>query len=151
MGKRFAPNYVNLFMAECEKQALTKYNKLPLIYLRYVDDIFGIWTHGDDEYRVFLVILNSHQNCVKLTSITNKQSFDFLDTTIFKGERFNSNGHLDSKVYFKPTDIHQLLYKGSFHPNHTFSGILKSQLLRFHRICNNISYFEESVLILSIV
>ena len=50
MGKRFAPNYANLFMAEWEKQALRKCNKLPLIYLRYLDDIFGIWTHGDDEY-----------------------------------------------------------------------------------------------------
>ena len=35
MGKRFAPNYANLFMAEWEKQALRKCNKLPLIYLRY--------------------------------------------------------------------------------------------------------------------
>ena len=57
--------------------------------------MFGIWTHGDDEYRVFFDILNSHQNYVKLTSVTSKQSIDFLDTTIFKGERFNSNGHLD--------------------------------------------------------
>ena len=85
MGKRFALNYANLFMAEWEKQALRKCNKLPLIYLRYLDDICGIWTHGDDEYRVFLDILNSHQNCIKLTSVTSKQSIDFLDTTIFKG------------------------------------------------------------------
>ena len=89
---RFAPNYANVFMAELEKQALRKCNKLPLIYLRYLDDIFGIWTHGDAEYRVFLDILNSHQNCVKLTSVTSIKSIDFLDTTIFKGERFNSNG-----------------------------------------------------------
>ena len=148
MGKRFAPNYANLFMAEWEKQALRKCYKLPLIYLRYLDDIFGIWTHGDDEYRVFLDILNSHQNCVKLTSVTSKQSIDFLDTTIFKGKHFNSKGHLDSKVYFKPTYTHQLLYTDSFHPKHTFSGILKSQLLRFHRICNNKSDFEEAVQIL---
>ena len=71
-----------------------------------------------------------------------------MDTTIFKGERFNSNGYLDSKVYFKQTDTHQLLYKDSFHPKHTFSGILKSQLLQFHRICNNKSDFEEPVEIL---
>ena len=148
MGNRFAPNYANLFMAECEKLALRKCNKLPLIYLRYLNDIFGIWTHDYDKYRVFLDILNSHQNCVKLTSVTSKQSIDFLDTTIFKGERFISNGLLDSKVYFKPTYTHQLLYKDSFHPKHTFSGILKSQLLRFHRICNNKSEFEEAVQIL---
>ena len=35
-----------------------------------------------------------------------------------------------------------------FHPKHTFSVILKSQLLRFHRICNNESDFEEAVQIL---
>ena len=135
-------------MAEWEKQALRQCNKLPLIYLRYLDDMFGIWSHGDGEYQVFLDILNSHQNCVKLTLVTSKQSADFLDTTISKGERFNSNGQLDSKVYFKPTYTHQLLYIDSFHPKHTFSGILKSQLLRFHRICNNKSDFEETVQIL---
>ena len=96
MGKRFAPNYANLFMAEWEKQALRKLMNI---------------------YRVFLDILNSHQNCIKLTSVTSKQSIDFVDTTIFKGKRFNSNGHLDSKFYFKPTDTHQLLYKDSFLPN----------------------------------
>ena len=85
MGKRFAPNYANLFMAEWGKQALRKCKILPLFYLRYLDDIFGIWTLGDDEYRVFLDTLNIHQNCVKLTSVTSKQSTDFLDTTIFKG------------------------------------------------------------------
>ena len=128
------------------KQALKKCKKLPLIYLRYLDDSLGICTHGDDEYRVFLDILNSHQNCVKLTSVTSKQSIYFLDTTAFKGERFNSNGHLDSKVYIKPTDTRELLYIDSSHPKHTFIGILKS--LRFHRICNNKSDFEEAVQIL---
>ena len=68
-----------------EKQALRKCNKLPLIYLRYLYDIFGIWTHGGDEYRVFLDILNSHKNCIKLTSVTSKQSINFLDTMLFKG------------------------------------------------------------------
>jgi len=29
-------------------------------------------------------ILNNLQNCIKLTSVTNKQSIDFLDTMILK-------------------------------------------------------------------
>ena len=52
--------------------------QLPLIYLRYLDDVFGIWTHGDDEYRFFLDILNNHKNCVKLISVTSTQSIDFF-------------------------------------------------------------------------
>ena len=51
-------------------------------------------------------------------------------------------------TYFEPTDTRQLMYKDLFHPIHTFSGILKSQLLRFHRICNNKSDFEEAIQIL---
>ena len=51
-------------------------------------------------------------------------------------------------TYFEPRDTRHLLYKHLFHPIHTFSGILKSQLLRFHRICNNKSDFEEAIQIL---
>ena len=76
--------------------------------------------------------------------MVDKESIDFLDVTIFKGPTFNNVGTLDSKVYFKPTDSHQLLHKQSFHPKHTFRGIIKSQIIRFHRICTNKSDFEQA-------
>ena len=41
-------------------------------------------------------------------------------------------------------DTHELLHKFSFHPKHTFFGILKSQFLRFHRICNNYQDFIDA-------
>ena len=148
MGKKFAPNYANIFMAEWEVKALAKCDKLPLIYLRFLDDIFGVWQHGEVEFQRFLTTLNAHQKCITLTSVTSHDSIDFLDTTIFKGDRFRNTSNLDSKVYFKPTDTHQLLYKSSFHPGHTFSGILKSQILRFYRICNNKTDFDEALSIL---
>ena len=44
MGQKYAPNYANIFMAEWERQALVKCLKKPLMYSRYLDDIFG--THG---------------------------------------------------------------------------------------------------------
>ena len=97
---------------------------------------------------MFLNTLNKHQQCIKLTSETSYDSVNFLDTTIFKGDRFRNTGRLDSKVFFKPTDTHQLLHKESFHPKHTFSGILKSQILRFHRICNNTNDFESATTVL---
>ena len=45
------------------------------------------------------------------------------DTTIYKDPKYPNS--LLTKVYFKPTDIHQLLDKTSFHPKHTFSGNTK--------------------------
>lgn len=57
---------------------------------------------------------------------------------------FEKSGQLDFKVYFKDTDTHSLLHRNSFHPKHTFKGIIKSQLLRFNRICSQPSSFMEA-------
>ena len=119
MGKRFPPPMPINFFGRIGKK---KCNKLPLIYLRYLHDIFGgsAWTQGDDEYRGFLDILNNHNSCVKLTSVNN--------TSITWTLRFlKGNMNLLIRIYTftaKSRSTHQLLYKDLFHPKHTFSGIL---------------------------
>ena len=148
MGKKFAPNYANIFMADWESQALAKCNKEPLLYLRFLDDIFVIWPHSESEFWEFFDTLNNHSPSIKLKATIHPKQIDFLDVTIFKGNRFNEVGILDTKVYFKPTDTHELLHKESFHPKHTFPGIIKSQIMRFHRICNNKVDFDEACTIL---
>lgn len=49
-----------------------------------------------------------------------------------------------TKVFFKPTDTHQLLHRTSFHPRHTAKGVLKSQILRFKRISSSKDTFDEA-------
>ena len=148
MGKKFAPNYANIFMAKWEKEALNKCKKQPLIYYRFLDDIFIIWTHSESDFWEFFNTLNSQCESITLKAELSSDRIDFLDVSVFKGDRFTQTGHLDTKVYFKPTDTHQLLHKDSFHPKHTFSGILKSQITRFHRICSNRSDFIQACEIL---
>ncbi|XP_061749458.1 uncharacterized protein LOC133548063 [Nerophis ophidion] len=135
MGKKFAPAYANIFMAEWETAALAVCPKRPLHYLRYLDDIWGVWTHSREEFDVFLNTLNTHNKNITIKSTTSSTSVDFLDTTTFKGPDFANSHNLDTRVFFKETDTHALLFKSSFHPKHTFAGLVKSQLLRFHRIC----------------
>lgn len=65
--------------------------------------------------------------------------------TIYKGNNFRTLNTLDTKVHFKPTDTHELLHKKSFHPPHTFKGIIKSQIIRFDRICNNTEDFNTAI------
>ena len=142
MGRKFAPNYANLFMAHWEKEALAKCPLQPDCYLRFLDDIFMVWPHSEQEFWTFFKTLNDHHPTIKLKATIHKNSVDFLDVTVYKGHRFENSGHLDTKVYFKPTDSHELLHKNSFHPKHTFKGIIKSQIIRFYRICNNQSDFE---------
>lgn len=92
--------------------------------------------------------MNTHDPSIKLKHVIGEQSIDFLDTTVYKGPSFIQDQKLDIKVYFKSTDTHALLFKTSFHPKHTFKGIVKSQLLRFHRICTQENDFREAVNIL---
>lgn len=148
MGKRFAPAYANIFMAEWEEEVFRKCQKKPFHYLRYLDDIWGIWTGTEMEFQEFVNILNSHDPSIQLKAEFDRQSIDFLDTTVYKGQYFEQTQKLDIKVFFKTTDTHALLYKNSFHPKHTFKGVVKSQILRFKRICTGEENFKEATRIL---
>lgn len=148
MGKKFAPAYADIFMAKWEMAALAKCTLKPLHYFRYLDDIWGVWTHSKDEFDTFLETLNNHNPSIKLKATIDEWSVDFLDTTTFKGPKFKTENKLDIKVFFKETDTHALLHKSSFHPKHTFAGLIKSQLLRFHRICTQTDDFKKATKVL---
>lgn len=145
MGKRFAPAYANIFMAKWEAEALEKCPRKPLHYLRYLDDIWGVWTYSKPDFEEFIRTLNAHDWSIQCKYELDDKKIDFLDTTVYKGRNFEVHNKLDIKVFFKKTDTHALLYKSSFHPRHTYRGIVKAQLLRFHRICTRQEDFQEAV------
>ena len=148
MGKRFAPSYANIFMAQWEGEALATCARLPLIFLRYLDDIFGVWQHSEEEFQDFFQHLDSHDPSIRLKSTIHRSQVDFLDTTVFKGKQFEQSRILDIKVYFKETNTHALLHKQSFHPKHTFRGLVTSQILRFRRISTRDLDFHQSTRVL---
>ena len=134
MGKKFAPAYANIYMAEWERTVFPKCSKWPLLYKRYLDDIFGVWPYSKEDFLIFIDTLNTHHDTIKVKSNLQSEVIEFLDTQVYFFEEGPSR-RLGTKVYFKPTDTHALLHRSSFHPRHTFRGIVKSQLIRFHRIC----------------
>ena len=131
-------------MAEWEVSALASCPKKTLHYFRFLDDSWGVWPHSREDFDGFLTILNTHNPSITIKSTFSPSSVDFLDTTTFKGPEFPSTSRLDIKVNFKDTDTHALLHKSSFHPRHTYAGLVKSQLLRFHRICTRPGDFSVS-------
>jgi hypothetical protein len=144
MGKKFAPAYANIDMAIFEEEVLNTSSKKPLAYFRFLDDIFLIWQHSLDDFKEFFNKLNNHRESIKFQYNISETSVDFLDVTVYKGNKFKHEQTLDTKVFFKPTDTHELLHKSSFHPKHTFEGIIKSQLIRFWRICSDTDSFNEA-------
>lgn len=59
MGKKFAPAYANIYMAHWERTLFQKLVHRPSIYYRYLDDVFGVWTHDKVKFKEFLSLANS--------------------------------------------------------------------------------------------
>ena len=55
IGPKFAQPYACIYMDQVEQKFLATQINQPLIWLRYVDDIFFIWTHGEKELEKFYV------------------------------------------------------------------------------------------------
>ena len=77
MGKKFAPAYANIFMAEWEVAALASCPKKPLHYFRFLDDIWGVWPHSRDDFDVFLAVLNTHNPSITIKSTFSPSSLIF--------------------------------------------------------------------------
>ena len=54
IGTKFAPPYAILFMTDFEKKMLESFEKKPMIWWRYIDDIFFVWEHGEEFLKVFI-------------------------------------------------------------------------------------------------
>lgn len=98
MSKKFAPSYANIFMAEWEHGALSSAAKKPLCYYRFLDDIWGIWTHSLEEFHIFAHHLNTHQRSIKIKFSVDPMEVNFLDVVSYKGPKFTETGLLDFKV-----------------------------------------------------
>ena len=44
-----APSITNIFMGKIETDLLNLMRNRPSIWWRYIDDVFAIWPHGDEE------------------------------------------------------------------------------------------------------
>ena len=55
MGTKAAPGLANCFMGNFEEEYTYKYRLKPLLYLRYLDDIFLIWQHTEIELDAYML------------------------------------------------------------------------------------------------
>ena len=64
---KFAPPYACVFMDRMEAEFLGKERMKLWVWLRYIDDIFFVWTHGKNRLDEFLENLNSFYPNLKFT------------------------------------------------------------------------------------
>ena len=112
----------------------------PLVWLRYIDDIFFIWTHGEKELKEFMRELNSFDTNIKFTYEYSDKKVSFLGLQVDIVE-----GKLITSLFVKPTDRHQYLHYSSGHPERTKRSIIYSQILRLKRFCSLEKDFKEKL------
>ncbi|XP_072357570.1 uncharacterized protein [Scyliorhinus torazame] len=132
MGTKFAPQYANIFMHKFEQDLLTAQDLQPTLYTRYIDDIFFLWTHGEESLKRLHDDINKFHPTIRLTMDYSPKSVAFLDTLVSI-----KDGHLSTSLYRKPTDNLMMLHFSSFHPKHIKEAIPYGQALRIHRICSD--------------
>jgi len=143
MGQRFAPSVANIYLTLWEETLFSQSSITPIVWHRYIDDIFCVWRGNEQDLHSFLSFTNTHDPNITITYDINKQSCIFLDLNIYKEDT-----HLHHKIHFKDTNNHILLDLTSNHPKHVFKGIVYSQIRRwaaltstqdnFNSTCNNI-------------
>ena len=139
MGTRVAPSYANLFMCKIEKGLLENYPLKPKTWLRYIDDIFFIWEHGETELKNWATYLNESHDRIKFTMEYSKEKVNFLDVTV----KVETDNKLSTDLYTKQTDSHSYLRYDSAHPPHCKKGLPYSQFLRIRRICTNEKDYDK--------
>ena len=113
IGTKFAPPYACIFMDKVENEFLETQTIKPLVWLRYIDDIFFIWNESEEKLETFLKNLNEFHPNLRFTSEKSKTSLNFLDLTINLVDQ-----ELETNLYCKPTDCHQFLDFNSAHLIH---------------------------------
>ena len=142
MGTKCAPSYANLFMDNFESKNIYPITNLKTkTYLRFIDDIFMLWTGTLDELKNFEGTINQIHPSIKLTFEYSFKEIKFLETTVVN----SPNGRLTTKVFKKPTDRSSYLHNTSYHPNSLKNNIPYGQALRLKKICSSETDYRKSL------
>ena len=151
MGNPLAPTLANFFVGHLETMMLDQTQEPihnlhlanikddPVLYVRYVDDIFCVF-RKDAKYESFMSKLNSLHDSLSFTCEFGGQSIPFLDILIeLKGDEFRST------VYRKRTNTNVLLHYRSNVPNNWKTGLMKCLLHRAKKICSDDAGLRDEI------
>ncbi|KAK3082683.1 hypothetical protein FSP39_002468 [Pinctada imbricata] len=130
IGSRLGRNYACTYMRSWDEE-LAKFQLQPYVYKRYIDDGFGIWTHGQEKLDEFYKYANSIHPNIKVEIRYSREQIEFLDTVVKL-----HHGKIITDLYTKPTDKHIYVQCRSDHPNSTKRSIPYGLGLRIKRICS---------------
>ena len=111
--RKKACSYADLAMGIIDEKAKFGGSLKPMLWWRYRDDIFDIWTQGLPKLLEFTDYINGLYPTIKFKLVYSDSHFNVLDLTLHFRD-----GFISTDVYAKPTDSHLYLPFLSSHPSH---------------------------------
>ena len=145
MGTKMAVAFANIFMAKIEKGIIGKSKIKPLVWKRYIDDVFCLLDTNEDNIKEFVKMANHYHDTIKFTAEISDSEIAFLDTKVYKGERFNRDSTLDVQTRYKQTETFQYTNFYSCHPPGVKKGFIKGEALRLLRTNSSHSMFNKNM------
>ncbi len=103
MGTKVAQAFANLFMNDFEDKYVYTYHIKPLVWLRFIDDIFSLWVCSRTEIEAFVDHISSKKDTINFTATISDSEVNFLDTTVKIDPTIRK---VYTTLYTKPTDTH---------------------------------------------
>ena len=99
-------------MTDLEETIINTFEEKPMIWWRYIDDIFFIWEHGEESLEKFLNKLNSFHPTIKFTVEYSKETINFLDVNITYYPVFKNIRNILQKLHLllAPDKQHKMVY-----------------------------------------
>ena len=120
IGSPLSPIVANLYMEHLEETALRTAPDPPRLWLRYVDNTFVIWPHGQEKLDCFYEHVNTQHRNIKFTVEHEREyKLAFLDVQVTR-----TNNRLTTSVYRKPTHTDHYIPFHSHHHQRTVTGVL---------------------------
>ena len=111
-------------MSAVETEIFNESTEKPLVWEKYIDDVFSFWNISIEDINEFIEQANRHHPTIKFTAKISDKETIFLDTCIYKG------------------DISSI---SSCHPPRLNKGFIKGEALRLLRINSLRKSFEENI------
>ena len=145
MGSSLSPVLANLCMEFIEIEFISNCPEdiKPLIWFRYVDDVFIIYQKDEANFNRFLDYVNNLVPSIKFTvewEMDNK--LPFLDVLVHHNPITNA---FSFSVYRKPTNSEMYIHYFSYHSSQVKSNIVMNMVTRALRICDPV-YLDEELL-----
>ena len=135
MGKPPAPPWATIFEGIHEIEFLPQWDTNILVYVRFIDDVWGIWLPSDDatidaeRWLAFQAEVNNNHGLEwEFTDRSSTDTFLDLTTTI------TVDGSITTTLYEKPMALYLFIPPHSAHPPGVLAGHIFGNILRIFRL-----------------